>query len=92
MAAFFTDCGALGVRCCSVMRELSCDGRSASFAPGVRDPVIDGEKRRLPLLGMDGLEVGVPAPDSEVCTTKRSEGNSLARATAIVVDCPLICN
>lgn len=58
------------------------------FEPGVRGPLIEPGKSWPPAaLGMDGREVGPFEPVSAAWTTKRSEGNSVAREIAIEVDC-----
>jgi hypothetical protein len=47
---------------------------------------------RSPVLDTKSRAVGIPGPVSQVCTTNRREGNSLARVTAIAGDCVPICN
>lgn len=90
MEALLMDCGVAGVRCCSAMRELRWAG-TERFEPGVRGPLVEPGKRVPLALGMEGREVGALEPVSAACTTKRSEGYSVARAIAIEVDCALTC-
>ena len=87
MEAFLTDCGVAGDRCCSTIRELRWLG-TERFEPGFRGTPLNEPGKSWPLaLEMEPRGLGPFAADSAACTTKRSDGNVVARAIAIEVDC-----
>lgn len=87
MEAFLTDCGVAGDRCCRTIRELRWFGMER-FELGVRGTLLNEPGKSWPLTpDMEAREVGAFEAVSVACTTKRRDGNIVARAIAIEVDC-----